>query len=633
MKEWILKSTVQQTVLWSLLIACHFSLAAAPTENLEERSFKAQPGDTLVVENDYGRVRVNVWDQPTIEVRIRKIAAEESNLENIFVLSHRAGSRIFMRAFFYEYQAESLYLDIRAPTYMNLVIWGVNPAVEVADLSGRVKVHTITGFITAENLLASSSLATEEGNIRYLSTLQPSEDIRLESFRGNINCTVAGTLNLRSWLRAGKTLSWNDELSLSPGLLEKQLGVGGPLILAASSEGNVSFILNDQAVATVNADNTDETTAVNQRMRTDPPQNTPLEGGDESVSVASIPQPERTEYPATSTDTTNAGDGYALKVNVDWIYVNASVRDRHTNRTVPNLIKEDFEIVEEGSPQRIEQFESTEAPFSLLLLLDVSGSTKSYMNMIKDAAIQFTQDIKTNDRLAVATFNSRTHLVQDFTNDRATARSAISRIRSGGGTAFYDALDQSVREYMDGVEGRKAIVVFSDGVDNQLTGDFGSGSRITFPDLYREIQEADTLIYTIFLDTEGQQGMSRGGRRRGGLGGGLGGILGDIIFKGPTVGIPGGGGWGGQDEAYAQARRELELIADQTGGRMYVPRTANDLFQIYSEIANDLRVQYTLGYHSQSASNNGLWREIEVKIINRPDLAVRARRGYYGRKG
>ena len=104
--------------------------------------------------------------------------------------------------------------------------------------------------------------------------------------------------------------------------------------------------------------------------------------------------------------------------------------------------------------------------------------------------------------------------MQDFTNDRARARSAINRIRSGGGTAFYDALDRSVREYMDGVEGRKAIVVFSDGVDNQLTGDFGSGSRTTFPDLYREIQVADTLIYTIFLDTEGQHGMSRGGRRR-----------------------------------------------------------------------------------------------------------------------
>jgi VWFA-related protein len=219
-------------------------------------------------------------------------------------------------------------------------------------------------------------------------------------------------------------------------------------------------------------------------------------------------------------------------------------------------------------------------------------------------------------------------LINGFTNDRGRVKRAIDSVRSGGGTAFYDALDKSVRDYMDEVEGRRAIVVFSDGVDNQLTGDFGSGSRTTFPDLYREIQEADTLIYTIFLDTETQQGAF--GRRS--SRGGLGGILGDIIFKGPTVRIPGGGGWG-QDQAYAQARREMELIADQTGGRMYAPRKTADLAQVYTEIAEDLRVQYSLAYHSLNATNDGQWREIEVKIPNRPNLAVRARKGYYGRQG
>jgi VWFA-related protein len=77
----------------------------------------------------------------------------------------------------------------------------------------------------------------------------------------------------------------------------------------------------------------------------------------------------------------------------------------------------------------------------------------------------------------------------------------------------------------------------------------------------------------------------------------------------------------------------MELIADQTGGRMYAPRASGDLRHVYREIADDLRVQYTLGYHSMHAANDGQWREIEVKIINRPDLAVRARRGYYGKRG
>jgi VWFA-related protein len=611
----------------SLLVlgACSLNIAAGPAEDLEEKRIESQPGDTLVVENDYGRVRITAWDQSTIEVRIRKIATEEANLENVYVLSQKNGSKVFLRAFFYDYEAESLYLDIQAPDYLNVVVWGVNPAIDIAGLRGRVKVHTITGFIRAENLLASSSLATEEGNIQYLSTIQPAEDIRLESFRGNINCAVEGSLNLRGWLRAGKTLSWNDELILSPGTLEKQMGIGGPLILAASSEGNVSFSLRDQALAQTDGQGSFDPQSADAEIF-DAPQET--NSNEDRTGHAPGENSSASRVPVSSTSASSANGGYALKVNVDWIYVNASVRDRYTNRAVPDLVKQDFEVFEEGSLQKIEQFESTEAPFSLLLLLDVSGSTKSYMGMIKDAAVQFIEEIKTNDRIAVATFNSRTRLVQDFTGDRGRAKSAVGRIRSGGGTAFYDALDRSVREYMDSIEGRKAIVVFSDGVDNQLTGDYGSGSRTTFPDLYREVQEADTLIYTIFLDTEGQRGMSRGGRRRGGLGG----ILGDIIFKGPSVGIPGGGGWG-QDRAYAEARRELELIANQTGGRMYAPRTANDLFRIYTEVANDLRVQYTIGYHSQGAANNGQWREIEVRIINRPDLTVRARRGYYGRKG
>jgi len=422
---------------------------------------------------------------------------------------------------------------------------------------------------------------------------------------------------VRGWLRAGGTLSWNDELVLQPGSLEKQIGIGGPLILAASSEGNVSFRLDDPTAVLLDS----EATAPAERKQ--PEVNDP---GTTEFSVSDKVDSRPVPVPDSTAEKSAAG-GYSLKVNVDWVYVNASVRDRYTNRAVPDLQKKDFELYENGSLQLIERFESTEAPFSLLLLLDVSGSTKSYLSLIQNASVQFAREIKSNDRMAVATFNSQTRLIQDFTNDRSQIEEAIRRIRSGGGTAFYDALYRSVRDYMDGVEGRKAIVVFSDGVDNQLTGDFGSGSQTIFPDLYREIQEADTLIYTIFLDTEGRQGIRRTGMGRGGLGG----ILGDIIFGGPTIGIPGGGL--GDEEAYAQARRELELIADQTGGRMYSPRKTSDLVNVYSEIANDLRVQYTLGYYSHSAGNNGEWREIEVKVIDRTDLAVRARRGYYGRTG
>jgi len=155
------------------------------------------------------------------------------------------------------------------------------------------------------------------------------------------------------------------------------------------------------------------------------------------------------------------------------------------------------------------------------------------------------------------------------------------------------------------VEGRKAIVVFTDGIDNQL--DVGEGSRISFEQLYAEIQEIDPSIYPIFLNTDADQGAMTGGRPRGSP-------------KGRMV-----------RKAYDQAREQLQMIADQTGGRMYSPRAVRDLRGVYSEIADDLRIQYRIGYSPTNAAHDGSWRTVRVKIRNRPDAVARTRRGYFAR--
>jgi VWFA-related protein len=287
----------------------------------------------------------------------------------------------------------------------------------------------------------------------------------------------------------------------------------------------------------------------------------------------------------------------------------------------------------------VEQFTSTEAPFNLLLLLDISGSTEDYLNLIKEASIDFTREIKPSDRIAVATFNSRSRLIQEFTNYRAEVADSISRIKSGGGTAFYDALASCVDEYLAGMEGRSAVVVFTDGVDNQLTGG-STGSRITFDELFRKIQEIDPIIYTIFLDTEGRVPITQAPTRRPAPGGtgGLGGII-DIILGGgrappypggrvPTGRIPAGRS---DHEAYRIARDQLQEIADQTGGRLYSPQRVEDLSGAYSEIADDLRIQYLLGYNSANRTSQRTWHSIAVRIKDRPDAVARTRKGYYSR--
>ena len=176
---------------------------------------------------------------------------------------------------------------------------------------------------------------------------------------------------------------------------------------------------------------------------------------------------------------------YDLKVDVNSVFLNLSVRQRANNRSLAGLQKADFSVYEDGIRQDIEQFLPTETPFNLLLLLDVSGSTGSYLKMMKEAAIEFTRVINENDRIAVATFNSKVRLVEDFTGDRNEAERAIKHIKSGGGTAFYDALLTCINQYMRGLQGRSAIVVFTDGVDNRLEGIPESGSIARFDELYR----------------------------------------------------------------------------------------------------------------------------------------------------
>ena len=629
----------------------------------ETRTFPFSPGDTLVVQNDYGRVRVQGSDSNVAEIDIRRLAPTKDQLENIVVLPQKTGNKLFINSYFYDYKAESVYLDVLVPRTMNVVIWGANPAVELTALSGYVRVFTQTGLVTATDLTASSSLTTETGDILYRSRVQPVGDVRLESVKGKVRCHLATGLNLRGWLRAGAQLRWNNEIELQSGHLERQVGVGGPLFYAASQSGAVLVDLDltqsdTQAVAMTlpperrprsyptpqaeaptqapGSPETDTRTSPRPQQTQDPDRRGPApvlrpSNGEpkqapqgRSVPQAPSPEPMPGEEVIYTTNTDGTIDsGYSLQVNVNWTYLNVSVRDPRTNRSVPDLGLDDFVVYEDDQLQRIEKFESAEAPFSLLLLLDVSGSTKDYIDLIKDASVAFTRQINPIDQIAVATFNSRTRLIQDFTNNRQDVAESIDRIRSGGGTAFYDALEISIQNYMAGMEGRKAIVVFSDGEDNQLTGDHDSGSRTTFQELYRDIQEVDTIIYTIFL-SNGRSFPSRRGSRRQPRGSVID-IIEDIV-RGRTPSGP-----LSDRDTHEEARRQMQLIADQTGGRMYATYDIYDLRNVYSEIADDLRVQYTLAYNSTNLANDGRWREIRVKMNYRKDLAVRTRRGYYAK--
>lgn len=360
-----------------------------------------------------------------------------------------------------------------------------------------------------------------------------------------------------------------------------------------------------------------------------------------SFSASQIQSQE--EHPAPGTAKTEAspqsqnsppGKDVTIKVNVGAVLLNVSVIDRRTNRSLAGLEKSDFTVYEDGVRQEIDQLLPTQAPFNLMLLMDVSGSTASYVKLMRKAAVEFTREINKDDRVAVAVFNSKVKLLQNFTDDRKAAEKAISHIRSGGGTAFYDALMACMNDYMTGVEGRKAIVVFTDGVDNRLTGDYRQGSKNSYDDVLRKVQESNTIVYTIFLDSEGQvpQTQRRPTRRYPGTGGRW---PFPVPFPMPQPfptpspspypsPYPAGRA---ERAAYERAEQQLAEIADQTGGRFYMPKEAEDLWQAYSQVADDLRIQYLLYYSSTNQTLDDHWRSIRVEV-DRPGAVVRTRKGY-----
>ena len=322
---------------------------------------------------------------------------------------------------------------------------------------------------------------------------------------------------------------------------------------------------------------------------------------------------------------------YAVKVAVDSVFLNVFVQERNINRDLAGLKKEDFLVYEDGILQQVEQFLPSEAPLNLLLLLDVSGSTGLFLNLMRGASIDFIRQLKVNDRVAVATFSSRVDLIENFTTDRVRTEKTLERIWARGGTAFYDALMTCIGEYMRDVEGRGAIVVFTDGIDNQLEGGYPSPSQTTFDELYSRVQESGSTIYPIFLDAEGQYAggpaSAAGERAREPYPG---------RKRVPTLNPPASNPESRKSQAqltpYELAMKQLQMIADQTGGRMYRPRKIQELSSIYSEIARDLRIQYQLGYNPSKHAHDGRWREIRVEVKGHPEAVVRTRKGYFARK-
>lgn len=274
------------------------------------------------------------------------------------------------------------------------------------------------------------------------------------------------------------------------------------------------------------------------------------------VSRFSAQDPSRTGQAPTS-----ASGAFRVKVDVDLVLVTATVTDR-SNRFIPGLEREHFQIFEDKVEQKISQFSTEEMPVSIGLLFDVSSSMAKTLSRAKDAAIAFLKTTNPEDEFFLLTFADQPKVEQEFTSDLIDIENHLAFAPAKGSTTLYDAVYVGLEKIKHGHNAKSALLLITDGED--------TGSRHSLRNVRNAAKESDTQIYAIGIDT-------------------------DSFF--PST------GW-----------LVLEEMAEITGGSAYFPDSVNDLEDIYIKIALELRNQYVLGYSSTNPTKDGRWRKIKVKL-------------------
>jgi len=353
----------------------------------------------------------------------------------------------------------------------------------------------------------------------------------------------------------------------------------------------------------------------------------PPKGG-EKQNTRPEPLPTATPTPAETPEpqSDNVPDsGEVVSVDTRLVTIPVRVMDRRS-RFIGGLKQESFKVFEDEVEQDVAYFTNESQPFTVALVLDMSYSTTFKIGEIQQAAISFIDQLRPEDRVIVISFDEQVHMLCEATSDRGTIYRAIRSTRIATGTSLYEAVDRTINDRLRAIKGRKAMVLFTDGVDTTSRSSNDAANL-------RDALELDTLIYPIRYDTYADvQRMKKGGPvmlpgpktttpptipTSGGLP--------FPIPTGPTVATPGDRGT--TAEEYKFAEEYLIKLADLTGGSIYLASTIGNLNNAFTKIASELREFYSLGYYPTSDETPGKTRRIKVKV-DRPDVVVRARDRY-----
>ena len=437
--------------------------------------------------------------------------------------------------------------------------------------SSQVAVSAVIGGDGSQRLTRSPIIIDNRGSLLTISVVRrpidpvvpihlkikvpENADITARSVKGTINSSLSGTPTIES----------------SP--FQTRIGNGGRKVDIQTESGEILLTYAQVSDVTTNS-----------------PAKPP-----ELIGADNLKRPAGTPADSSVGD---LDEGDVIRVDSQLVTLNISVIDRGTNRGLAGLAQSDFKLFEDGDEQRIVQFESSSAPFDLILLIDLSGSTREVVKLIRAAALRFVQAARPADRIGVITFAGEATVVSTLTADRELLRQRIETIDTArGDTKLYDATNFAMDEVLKESKKsrRSAIVLMSDGLDGTIPGISGQvGSKRSYQETLRNVQEFDGVLYTLWLNTE-YEAMS------------------------PLDTQP---------EAFDMGHDRMKEMADAGGGVFYKVERLTDLAGAYEQVVADLGTMYSLAYRPSNSTRDGRWRAIKIKV-ERTNAVPRGKRGYY----
>jgi len=314
--------------------------------------------------------------------------------------------------------------------------------------------------------------------------------------------------------------------------------------------------------------------------------------------TSSLPEKSRSAIawtaPAALLDGQAVEEDEVIRFDTNLVSLNVSVFNQTNKAPVSRLEQKDFTVTEDGHDETITFFGTTDVPFDLVLLIDLSGSTANKRDLIRKATQRFIEAARPSDRVAIVTFSDDVQIVSPLTEDHAKLLEDIRKIEGSGSSNVWSALKFTLDKVVGPktLERRRAVVFITDGIDNSLAPIVEMNSSVSFADLLETVRESDTLIIPIYLEPSDRNVYLR---------------------------------------MLENARKTLALLADASGGLFYKARKIGDLNGVYDQVIEDLGQVYSLGYRPTNEKRDGSWRTVKIQISNRPELVTHARPGYYAK--